>query len=86
MRSTAQLTGGRYLFLTDDSGVGGAHKAPEIPCYYVTKLESALVRVSSMEISGTYIPPATADVIRVSGNPAANGTCATDGGQSVEIF
>ncbi len=37
MRSAAQLTGGRYLFLTDDSGVGGAHMEPSIPCYFVTK-------------------------------------------------
>ncbi len=39
MRSAAQLTGGRYLFLTDDSGVGDPHKTPEIPCYFVTRLE-----------------------------------------------
>jgi len=44
MRSAAEITGGRYLFLTDDSGVGGPHKTPEIPCYFVTKLARALVR------------------------------------------
>ena len=44
MRSAAQLTGGRYLFLTDDSGVGGEHKEPSIPCYVVTKLDDALLR------------------------------------------
>ncbi|MGH7436810.1 MAG: vWA domain-containing protein, partial [Polyangiaceae bacterium] len=29
MRTTAVMTGGRYLFLTDDSGVGDTHKIPE---------------------------------------------------------
>jgi len=86
MRNAAQLTGGRYMFLTDDSGVGGSHKAPEIPCYYVTLLEKALVRVAGMEITGSYIGPETTDIIRVDGNPSQNGTCMTQDGQSVQIF
>jgi hypothetical protein len=87
MRSAAQLTGGRYLFLTDDSGVGDPHKIPEIPCYFVTRLERALVRVVGMELSGTYAGPNPADVIRVSGTPSASGTCAlaADAG-TVQIF
>ena len=86
MRSAAQLTGGRYLFLTDDSGIGAAHKAPEIPCYYVTLLEKALVRVASMELSGTYIEPAAADVIRVDGSANPDGTCTGSAGGVFEIF
>jgi hypothetical protein len=86
MRSAAEITGGRYLFLTDDSGVGDPHKVPEIPCYFVTKLEKALVRVVSMELSGTYIGPDPADVIRTSGDPSASGTCMTQDGQTVRIF
>jgi hypothetical protein len=88
MRTAAEITGGRYLFLTNDSGVGGPHKAPEIPCYYVTLLEKALVRVASMELSGSYIGPDAADVIRVSGNPSTAGTCdvGDDAGTTVQIF
>jgi hypothetical protein len=87
MRSAAELTGGRYLFLTDDSGVGDVHKVPEIPCYFVTRLEKALVRVVSMELAGDYIGPDAADVLRVSGNASSDGTCAVDDdGGTVQIF
>jgi uncharacterized SAM-dependent methyltransferase len=88
MRTAAQITGGRYLFLTNDSGVGNDHKIPEIPCYYVTRLEKALVRVASMELSGNYLGPDPADVIRTSGNPATDGTCTLpdDAGTIVHIF
>jgi hypothetical protein len=86
MRSAAEITGGRYLFLTDDSGVGDTHKIPEIPCYFVTKLSKALVRVVSMELSGNYIGPNPADVIRTAGNPSLNGSCMTQDGQTVQIF
>jgi hypothetical protein len=84
MRSAAELTSGRYLFLTDDSGVGDPHKAPEIPCYTVTKLKSALVRAVAMELSGTYSPPDPADVIRAVGSPTAAGKCTTQDGQQVQ--
>jgi hypothetical protein len=86
MRTAAEITGGRYLFLTDDSGVGDTHKIPEIPCYYVTKLQRAIVRAVSMELSGTYMGPDPADVIRTSGSPASDGTCMTEDGQTVRIF
>ncbi len=87
MRSAALVTGGRYLFLTDDSGVGGPHKKPEIPCYYVTHLGKALVRAVSMDLSGTYAGPNPADVVRVSGSPTASGSCTVeDDGGTVQIF
>jgi hypothetical protein len=86
MRSAAELTGGRYLFLTDDSGVGGPHKTPEIPCYYVTRLSRALVRTVAMELSGTYMGPDPADVSRTAGNPSSNGTCQVEDGGTVTIF
>jgi hypothetical protein len=87
MRSAALITGGRYLFLTDDSGVGDPHKKPEIPCYYVTHLGKALVRSISMELSGTYAGPDAQDVIRVSGSPTSSGSCALDDdGGTVQIF
>ena len=85
MRQSAQLSGGRYLFLTDDSGVGGAHKEPIVPCYFVTKLNKAIVRMVSIELSGQYAEPIGADIIRTGGDPK-DGRCTLASGQSVDIF
>jgi len=85
MRTGAQLTGGRYLFLTDDSGIGDPHLVPTIPCYFVTKLGKAMVRMVSIELSGVYAEPDPADIIRVGGNPTA-GQCAIDDGGTVTVF
>lgn len=85
MRSGAQLTGGRYLFLTDDSGVGGAHKEPEIPCYFVTKLGGAIVRMVSIELSGAYHEPAPSEILRTGGDPK-NGSCTLSSGDQVSVF
>jgi hypothetical protein len=35
MRAAALVTGGQYLFLTDDSGVGDAHGEPHISYPFV---------------------------------------------------
>lgn len=80
MRSAAQLTGGRYLFLTDDSGVGNAHKAPSVPCYFVTKLDDAILRMIDIELSGTYYEPDPTEVIRTGGDPQS-GLCTLENGQ-----
>jgi hypothetical protein len=85
MRSAAQLTGGRYLFLTDDSGVGGAHKEPSIPCYFVTKLDSAILRMVDIEMTGVYREPTSAELIRAGGNPQS-GACTLESGQTVYVF
>jgi hypothetical protein len=85
MRSAAQLTLGRYLFLTDDSGVGGEHKEPTIPCYFVTRLDAAILRMVDIELSGVYHEPAAADVIRAGGDPA-DGACRLESGQTVFAF
>ena len=45
MRAMAAATQSRYLFLTDDSGVGNPHAPPAIDCYLVTRLD-ALVRLA----------------------------------------
>jgi hypothetical protein len=74
MRTAAQVTGGRYLFLTDDSGIGGAHKEPTIPCYFVTALNRAMIRMAAMELSGTNVNVAAADVVRTGGDPQ-DGRC-----------
>ncbi len=85
MRSAAQLTRGRYLFLTDDSGVGGEHKEPRIPCYYVTKLDAAITRMIEIEMTGTYREPTATEIIRASGEPT-EGTCTLDSGNQVQAF
>jgi hypothetical protein len=74
MRAAAEVTGGRYIFLTNDSGIGGSHKEPTIPCYFVTTLSKAMNRMIDMELTGTDTPPAAADIIRTGGNPQ-NGIC-----------
>ena len=55
MRQAAAMTGGRYLFLTDDSGVGLDHAEPTIPCYRVTTLRDLMVRVLRSELGGRRI-------------------------------
>lgn len=85
MRSTAQITGGRYLFLTDDSGVGGAHKEPSIPCYHVTKFSSAMVRMVEGEMKGTRIEPQTTEILRSVGNPQ-DGKCTLASQEQVVIY
>ena len=86
MRSTAQLTGGRYLFLTDDSGIGGSHEVPEIPCFYVTKLNSAIVRMVSNELTGTYTEPQPNEIIRVGGDVHDRACSLGDDSGVVQIF
>jgi len=85
MRGTAQLTHGRYTFLTDDSGVGGEHKTPSVPCFAVTHLNQAIVRAADLELSGAYTPPDPATVVRTEGNPV-NGVCTLDDGSTATLF
>ncbi len=86
MRAAAQVTGGRYVFLTDDSGIGDSHKEPRIPCYFVTSLQSAMKRMLTMELSGVYLQPATAEVIRTGGAPADKQQCRLADGEIVAAF
>jgi hypothetical protein len=85
MRSAAQLTGGRFLFLTDDSGVGGDHLEPTLPCYFVTLLSDAMARMAEMELTGIYREPSQDEVIRTGGDPQ-DGRCTLDDGQTVASF
>jgi hypothetical protein len=85
MRSAAQLTGGRYLFLTDDSGIGGDHKEPTIPCYFVTRLDDAILRMVDIELSGEYREPAADEIIRTGGNPQ-DGACTLESGSVLQAF
>ncbi len=86
MRSAAQLTGGRYLFLTNDSGVGNDHAEPHIPCYSVTRLDHAIVRMLAVELAGRHVGVEQNEVIRAVGRPNAEGRCERAGGQPVESF
>ena len=43
-RAMAVMTGGKYIFLTDDSGVGDSHEEPDITGYTVEKLNDLMVR------------------------------------------
>src|SRR5688572_27360585 len=43
-RAMAVMTGGKYVFLTDDSGVGNSHEEPDISGYTVERLNDLMVR------------------------------------------
>lgn len=75
MRAAAQLTGGRYLFLTDDSGIGNAHADPHVPCYQVTQLDRAVVRMIESELRGQHVAAPPQDIVRQVGSPNSQGRC-----------
>lgn len=64
MRAMAAATQSRYLFLTDDSGIGNPHAPPAIDCYLVTRLDALVRRVIDSQISGRRIEPEKQEVIR----------------------
>jgi hypothetical protein len=85
MRAGAELTGGRFLFLTDDSGIGDGHAVPRVPCFFVTKLDKAILRMVDIELTGQYREPNAADVIRTGGDPQS-GRCVLADGQQASVF
>jgi len=74
MRAMAAVTQGRYLFLTDDSGVGNTHAEPTIDCYLVTRLDGLIRRVVQGLLTGERVEPEANEVIREVGN-YDNGVC-----------
>ena len=77
-----RIAGGRYIFLTDDSGVGNPHIEPTIPCYFVTKLDDAILRMVDVELSGQYREPNASRSFAWQRNPQ-DGACALpDGGEA----
>jgi hypothetical protein len=64
MRQAAFVTGGKYLFLTDDSGIGNKHAEPHIPEYDVEKLSKLMTRMIVSELAGELIPARPEDIIR----------------------
>jgi hypothetical protein len=59
MRQAAAMTGGRYVFLTDDSGVGLGHAEPTIACYRVTLLRDLMARILQSELTGRRVEAAS---------------------------
>ncbi|MFY0525760.1 vWA domain-containing protein [Archangium gephyra] len=80
MRIAAQLTLGRYIFLTNDSGIGGDHAEPHIPCYQVQLLKHLLVRAIGSELTGRRLPASGTEILRTVGNPAQDGSCTREDG------
>lgn len=74
MRNAGVLTQGRYLFLTDDSGVGSSHQEPSVSCYVVTLLNELMSNVIASELAGQRIEPADEDILRTVGHYEA-GVC-----------
>ena len=68
MRSMAALTQGRYLFLTDDSGVGLTHAEPDVPCYIVTRLDGLIERVVASLLVGRRVEPQADAILRRAGD------------------
>jgi hypothetical protein len=75
MRQSAIATAARYLFLTDDSGIGNSHEVPHIPCYQVEHLNDLMVRMIDSELEGQYVRADPADVIRTVGTVLGDGVC-----------
>lgn len=77
MRTMAVLTRGRYVFLTDDSGVGNSHEEPDVACYVVTHLDGLIARLLTGIVEGRRIEPNPGEVIRTVGN-YDRGRCRVD--------
>ncbi|NNE86448.1 MAG: VWA domain-containing protein [Silicimonas sp.] len=74
MRQAAVATGGRYIFLTGDSGVGQGHAEPTVSCYRMTSLSGLVRRVLMSELSGRRFEAVEQDVLREVGSYRA-GRC-----------
>lgn len=85
MRSAAFLTLSRYVFITDDSGIGGSHAEPHIPCYQVTQLNKLMIRMLYSELEGQLVPHDPADVIRSEGAPE-DGVCTLADGSKAYLW
>ena len=56
MREAAIYTGGTFIFVTDDSGIGGSHHDPGLPNATVELLNSMLVRLTKGYHTGIFEP------------------------------
>ena len=57
MREAAIYTGGTFIYVTDDSGIGGEHHDPDIPNVTVELLGSLMVRVVKGYHTGVFEEP-----------------------------
>ncbi len=57
MRQAAIYTGGTFVFVTDDSGIGNPHHDPQLPNVTVEALNSLMVRLINGYHSGTFAEP-----------------------------
>jgi hypothetical protein len=85
MRTAAEVTGGRFLFLTDDSGVGLAHQEPHIPCYRVATFAATMRRALEAELAGHPVEPPDGEVIRTVGDPQDR-RCHLTGGRTMTAW
>lgn len=69
LRSCSLLTGSRYVFLTDDSGVGNAHGEPHLPYYHVQKLDRLIAGIIEAELRCRRFEPDARDILRSVGTP-----------------
>lgn len=79
MRTMSAMTQGRYVFLTDDSGVGNPHAEPQVSCYLVTRLDGLVARIVASFVTGRRVEPRPEDIIRQVGQ-YNHGRCAGEGG------
>ena len=84
MRLSAMATAARYLFLTDDSGIGGSHEVPHIPCFQVEHLNDLMVRMLASELAGHYIGATPDEVIRTVGTFIDDGVCVQFPGEATQ--
>ena len=54
MRAMSALTQSRYIFLTDDSGIGNPHAPPSVDCYNVTSLQTSIDNAATVEFDQTF--------------------------------
>ena len=57
MRQIAICTGGTFVFITDDSGIGNAHHDPQLPNATVEALNELMIRLINGYHSGRFAPP-----------------------------
>ena len=57
LRQEALMTGGTYIFLTDDSGIGGSHLQATVGEYTVEYLNACMIRIVNEYLSGVETDP-----------------------------
>ena len=69
-----------------DGSVPSGYAEPHIPCYAVTRLDSAILRSIETEMTGKHVDAEANDVIRNVGKPDAQGKCKLSSGALVASF